>query len=301
MNNETVGIISIVIWEVLLGFTPLIYKLMSADIPSSLIVAIRFGLGSVVIFTWLFMSGNMNKYFIHWTWKKLAGMMFLGVLGSGVASLWNVVAVRHVGVVLSSLLTNLELPLGVFLGYLALSEHITKIYLKVAAIIFLGFVLLTVKNGITLPSGGSYLIGATASLGAAMIWGACTVVGKKLTFSVAPSTVASARLFLGALTNLMIALGGGIPIVAELTTISPKDWIYLVWLGVVTSGIGFVLFYQGLQVLPVKKISLFFLVAPVISVLLGTLTGETPLFSQWVGIGLILGGISFLLLKKEHV
>lgn len=300
MNQETVGIVSILVWEILLGITPLVYKFMDATIPSSVIVAIRFGLGSLVLLCVMLAVGKWKK--VHtWNSKQIVGILFLGIFGSGLASLWNVVAIRHIGVVLSSLLTNLELPFGVFLGHFLLKEHLTKTYLKASSIILLGYILLTIKNGITLPVGGSYTIGVIASLGAAIIWGACTVVGKKLVVTTAPIVVAFMRLLLGALTNVAIFMGSSTTSIVQISTVRSIDWLYFLWLGVITSGIGFVLFYKALQVLSVKKISLFFLIAPIVSVLLGIITGEQPELLQWIGIILIFGSMTYLLAHKDLI
>lgn len=302
MNSETVGIISILIWELLIGISPLVYKVMHPDIPSSVVVAIRFGIAAFVLLLWKLAKKPWQKPHVMFSWKVIGGLAFLGVFGSGFASLWNVVAIRNVGVILATLLTNLELPLGVLLGFLVLKEHITPVYLKIFVIICLGYILLTVKNGIALPSGGSYGLGILVALGAAGIWGMCTLVGKKLlTTSLSPVDVTLWRMIFGTVTNIAVVWTQGNLMIAQVSHITTIDWIYLFWLGAVTSGFGYVLYYKALHMLPVKKISLFFPISTVISVLLGVGSGELPLVSQWIGIVCILSGITFLLIKKEHV
>lgn len=302
MKKETVGITSILLWELFIGMSPLVYKLMSASIPSSVIVALRFGIAALVLLLWKLMTQPWQKPHFIASWEVVAGIVFLGVLGSGFASLWNVIAIRNIGVILATLLTNLELPLGVFLGFLLLKEYITPVYLKIFIIICIGYILLTVKNGIVLPTGGSYGLGVLMALGAAGIWGACTLVGKKLlTHEFLPVDIAFWRMVFGTVTNIAVVWSQGNLTVAQIQNITLTDWIYLLWLSVVTSGFGYVLYYKALHMLPVKKISLFFPISTIISVLLGVGTGELPLFTQWIGIVCIVGGIAFLLMKKEHI
>ena len=302
MNSETVGIISILMWELLIGISPLVYKVINPAVPSSVIVAIRFGIAACVLLVWKLIEKPWQKPHKTISWKVIGGLMFLGAFGSGFASLWNVMAIRNVGVILATLLTNLELPLGVLLGFFVLKEHITPVYLKIFMIISLGYILLTVKNGIALPGGGSYGLGILVALGAAGIWGTCTLVGKKiLTTSISPVDVSLWRMVTGTAANISIVLSQGQLTVSTFTHIASIDWVYLFWLGAVTSGLGYVLYYKALHVLPVKKISLFFPISTVVSVLLGVGSGEFPLMSQWLGAILIVGGITFLLIKKEHV
>jgi drug/metabolite transporter (DMT)-like permease len=302
MNQEAVGFISILTWELLIGISPLVYKVINPAVPSSVIVAIRFGIAACVLLVWKLIEKPWQKPYVPVSWKVIGGLAFLGAFGSGFASLWNVVAIRNIGVILATLLTNLELPIGVFLGFILLKEHITPVYLKILVIICLGYILLTVKNGIALPAGGSYGLGVLVALGAAGIWGACTLVGKKIvTKAISPLDVSLWRMVTGTVANISIVLAQGQLTVSTFAHIASVDWMYLLWLGAVTSGLGYVLYYKALHLLPVKKISLFFPISTVISVLLGVGSGEFPLVSQWIGIICIVGGIAFLLIKKEHV
>ncbi len=301
MSPITVGIVSIIVHQLLIGISPVVYKLLSTSIPSPVIIVVRWGLGASVLLGWLILTHAWKKLFRIHTWKHAIGLLFLGLFGAGLASLWNVIAVRHIGVVLSSLLVNLELPLGVFFGVLFLHEKLTATYIKAAAMIAIGFLLLVVKNGIILPSGGSYLSGVLYALGAAVIWGSCTLVGKKLTATLAPSVVSFWRLALGGIANSLLIAIYGYDLTTLVSHVSVVDWGYLVWLGVVTSGVGMVLYYKALAVLSIKHISLLFTISPIVSVLLGVATGEKPLLSQWFGIILILSGIAYVFAKKEHV
>lgn len=300
MSSQKAAIISVVTFEALIGLSPVIYKLLSTGIPGAAVISIRWGLGAVVLLLWLLLKGDSGVWKKTYTIKQIAGILFLGILGSGIASLLNLIAVRNIGVVLASLLTNLELPLGVLLGVVILGEKLTPVYLKAAGIITLGFFLLTVKNGIVLPAGGSYVVGVGLALIAAVIWGASTLVGKKLTSSHTPSMVALWRLALGAVTNVVLIGVSGQSLWSVYQTISLYDWPYLMFLGVVTSGVGFVLYYKALAILSIHKITLLFTISPVVSVVAGVALGETPLVTQWIGIGCILLGFLYLFWKKEH-
>jgi len=299
MIAETMGMMSMLVFEVSLGVSPLIYKFIDTSISESTIVAIRYGFSSVFLFLWLLLRGGFKKQTIFSSPKRIAGILFLGIIGSGVAAWWYAIAIRHVGVILSTLITNLEIPLGVFLGHRMLKEHISKTYLYIFAVILIGYILLTVKNGIELASGGSYVLGVGLSLGSAVIWSMCTIVGKKLMDHVSSAELSFWRLFFAVLTVSCIAWGQGELGLDALRNITMRDWLMLSWLGVVTSGMGLLMYYFALKVLSVKKISLFFPLSAVITVILGFAFGETPLLSQWIGIVLITGGMVYFFLNKN--
>src|SRR3989344_4457501 len=292
------ALLSILTHQLLIGISPLIYKFLSPGIPSPVVVSVRWGLGAGVLLGWLIMTHAWQKLTKFQSMKQVAGLLFLGMFGAGLATLWNVIAVRHIGVVLTTLLINLELPLGVLFGVLILKEHLTKTYLQAAAIILVGFLLLLAKNGIELPPGGSFTLGIVYSLAAAVIWAGCTIVGKKLTATLTPSVVTFWRLALGCLMNVSIIVFNGYSFMTVTQSITAVDWLYLFWLGVVTSGIGMVLYYKALTNFAVKHISLAFTISPMVSVVLGVVTGEKPLLTQWMGIVLILAGIGYVFTKK---
>ncbi len=301
MKHEKSGLLLLGLSQLLFGMSPLAYKLLSPDIPGTLVIAIRFGFGSLILSAWLAATrGWVLRYGIP-TRRAIAGILYLGIVGLGFSSVWYLLAVRNIGIVLSSLVANLELIVGVALGSLLLGEQITKVYKKVFFVIGVGLVLLTVRNGIRLPAGGSYGWGMVLAFSAAVVWGSCTVVGKKLTATLRPAQIAWSRSFIGSVTNIMLLLSSGVSVGPMLLSISAADWLLLLWLGVMTSGLGFVLYYKALSILSIKKASILFLISPIVSVTSGFLTGELPLWSQALGIVLILSAMWYLFSKKGAI
>jgi drug/metabolite transporter (DMT)-like permease len=301
MKSNTVGFLSILVYELFIGVSPYVYTTIHTFIPNEVIIAIRFGLGASTLMVWLIISGLWHTMFQKISWKQIIGIAFLGIAGSGIASLWNILSVRHIGITLSTILVNLEIPIGVALGAWIFSEHLTASFIKALGVIIIGFVLVTVKNGIQLPVGGAYLLGIAYALGAAGIWAGCTVVGKKLIKTLHPISVAWQRMFWGSATNVGISYLNGNISKDVFLHIQKSDWMSLIVLGCVTSGIGLALYYTALGKLSIAKISLLFLVSPIISVVSGIWIGEAPLLSQWIGIICIIGSIGYVFMKKELI
>lgn len=84
----------------------------------------------------------------------------------------------------------------------------------------------------------------------------------------------------------------------SITTITPKNWIFLILSGLAT-GISWLAYFKALQigaasqVAPVDKFSIVLVVMIAVIFL-----GERPNLREWLGIGLITSGVLILALKK---
>jgi drug/metabolite transporter (DMT)-like permease len=68
----------------------------------------------------------------------------------------------------------------------------------------------------------------------------------------------------------------------------------IVYLGVIGSGLGFVLYYHALRRMPASQLALIPLITPLLAIALGyLLNGERPQAGQILGAGLILSGLVF--------
>ncbi|NLM70498.1 MAG: DMT family transporter, partial [Synergistaceae bacterium] len=83
--------------------------------------------------------------------------------------------------------------------------------------------------------------------------------------------------------TLPFMLKGG---ASELTLISAKGAVNMVFLGVVCSGVCYLLWYDALQVLPASEVGVFLYVNPVVSVVIAALFLDEP-----VTLSMLLGGV----------
>lgn len=304
MNNEQKGIIAIIVYQTMMGFSPMIMASISHSLSGQLLVAIRFGFAAAVLFPIILIKKNLRIGATHLSIKKLSVLLGLGIFGSGVASILNIVSIRLSGVITSTITTNMEIPIGMVLGMILFKEKISKKFVGIASVILSGFFLLLIngKHGSASSSTTLFFVGIGAGLIAAIIWGGCTVAGKVLlNKGIPPVVVTFYRLTAGSLVSLLLSLLLGNATISTITTIALSDWIKLGILGIVISGIGFYLYYTALSHLTIKKISLLFTIAPVVSVLTGVVIGEQYVWQQWLGIILIIGGIAGLLKLKDNL
>lgn len=80
----------------------------------------------------------------------------------------------------------------------------------------------------------------------------------------------------------------------------PKIWGGLLYLGLISTAGGFLLWNRGLQLLNVSGGGLFFFLQPLVGALLGwLLLGETIGAMFWIGAALILTGVLFVIREKK--
>ena len=80
----------------------------------------------------------------------------------------------------------------------------------------------------------------------------------------------------------------------------PKIWGGLLYLGLISTAGGFLLWNRGLQLLNVSGGGLFFFLQPLVGTLLGwLLLGETIGAMFWIGAALILTGVLFVIREKK--
>ena len=285
MNKQMQGVLLILAYEVLIGVSPIVTRTISNELSSGLLVFARYGIGSVVLLAAVLSSKQLSRELVSLPAKLAMGLVLLGILGSGLASALYVVAIRQAGAVVATFVANLEIPLGIGLAALIMGEKLTSKYIKVVSLVLLGFVLLVGIDKMGLQ---------WAAIGAAIVWGVCTVLGKIiLDHKIAPIIVALVRILVGSVFGLVLGWGSW-------PDLSLIDWAYLAFLGIVVSAGGTWIYYLALQRLTVKKIAPFFTGQIMVTTVLGIMTGEVLNWQQWVGMGFIAGGLVWLAKQEEE-
>jgi len=157
-------------------------------------------------------------------------------------------------------------------------ERITP---RQALALVLSLVGVTIMVGAPGPS-AFHLIGAAFALASAFIFAVYLVYTDRLQGSIAPTV-----------TAFWIALGAGIvflvaaALTSELTLDMPGSvWLYMAALGIVSTALGYGLFFKGLQLLGPVRTAIVSTVEPIWAALLGWLV-----LSQPVTLATVLGGL----------
>lgn len=154
----------------------------------------------------------------------------------------------------------------VVLGALLFSERITAIKIFWLALAFLGVVALVESGNSSSATGPAYLAGILLALGAAFFYAITAVVAKKLA-GVPPIIVVLIQVCVGAVTLAPFAL-------VNATPSSREAWALLAILGVVHTGIVFVLLYRGIQKLPTHVTGALSFIYPVVAMVVDAIAFE---------------------------
>ncbi|MEV5316123.1 DMT family transporter [Streptomyces sp. NPDC052687] len=145
----------------------------------------------------------------------------------------------------------------VLLGALLFRERLTAAKVSWIAVAFAGLILVSGVTPGDFASGGGYLLGIGQALLAALLYGLSTVVTKRIS-GVRPHLIALVQVLVGIPLLLPFAdfgaMGG-----------TGADWGWLVGLGVIHTGLMYVLMYAAYAQLPTAKIAVLAFVYPAVA------------------------------------
>ncbi|MBM6580902.1 DMT family transporter [Microvirga sp. BT689] len=196
----------------------------------------------------------------------------------------------HASISIATAVYNTQPFFLILLGMILFGERPTGDALGFIALAFLGLLMVTQveAGGLTWSSG--YVTGLLQALGAAFLYAVTSVIVKQLK-GIPPHVIALVQAILGTLMLLPLADFSSLPM-------DPLEWGYLAVLGVVHTGIMYILLYAALQKLPTPVIAVLSFTYPAVAILVDYLAyGRDLSFGQWGGIVLILLGSAGVNLK----
>ncbi len=166
---------------------------------------------------------------------------------------------------------------------------------RLAAVQFAGLALSLIGIAvISLTSGGgttSSTIGIVAVAAATVVWSAVTVATRSLADRYDPWWLNTPGTLLGAVVMIVIAA----PSAHEFGHLSPRSWIFLIWLGVVSSAFIYAALAKAMAVLSATTTaSLSTLVTPVGIGVAWVALGERPSLFAAIGAVTVLAGVTLV-------
>lgn len=180
---------------------------------------------------------------------------------------------------------NYTWPIWVIVfAVLILKEKLTAAKILAIVLSFIGVYIVVTRGHIT-SFDFSAIAGNILALIAACSYGLFSVLSKRNDDEKVTSTLFF-YIFAFVYTSIYLGLFSSLP------QPSPTEWLGLLWLGVATSGIAFVLWQLALKHGETSKVSNIVFITPFLSLLyLAVLTKETILISSVLGALLIVGGL----------
>lgn len=212
-------------------------------------------------------------------WAKLG----LAVL-SGVAIVGNWLLLfesySRASIAISTAVYNVQPFILVMLAALFLGEKITVQKLAWLSVAFLGMLAIVTAHG-EQPGGGDYLVGIALALGAAFLYAIAALIIKRLK-QVPPHLMALIQVITGAVLLAPLVPWNGLPT-------ATNAWAALVTLGVVHTGLMYVLLYGAIQKLPTAITGALSFIYPIAAIFVDWIAfGHRLGWLQWLGVAAIL-------------
>jgi len=207
-------------------------------------------------------------------------------LVSGIAIVGNWImlfaAYSRASIGIATVVYNTQPFMFVGLGALFLGERLTVQKMAWLGLAFIGMLAITQSHSAPAYGGHAYLAGIALALGAALLYAVAALLVKRLT-GTAPHLIALIQVCAGA------ALLAPYAHYAVLPTLPPAAWSTLLALGVIHTGLAYVLLYGAIQRLPTAMTGILSFIYPLVAILVDWIAfGHRLQWPQWFGVAAIL-------------
>lgn len=204
---------------------------------------------------------------------------------SGVAIVGNWVLLfasySRASIAIGTAVYNVQPFMLVGLAALFLGEKITVPKLFWLGVSFVGMLAIVSAHGSQGEGGGEYLLGIALALGAAFLYAVAALIIKRLS-GTPPHLIALVQVSTGVLLLAPFAHLGGLPV-------APAELGSLVTLGIVHTGLMYVLLYGAIQKLPTALTGALSFIYPIAAILVDWVAfGHRLQPLQWLGVAAIL-------------
>lgn len=291
MKNTLLGSLYLILASSIWGGMYVVVKVLVSVIPPLELVWLRY----LVAIVTLLIIGFITKQ--KWRLEK---RYFLIIIAIGIIGYAISIVTQETGTMLSTaqmgaIITSSTPAFMVVFAWLILKERLT---LKKGISVCLATIgVITIVGIGDLNMSGT--LGGISLLIAALTWALMSVLVKRLPndYSQIVVTTYSTLVALIVLTPFVLPRLHIINI-SQLT--HPTIWGGLLYLGIVSTAIAFLLWNRGLQMLNASSGGIFFFFQPVVGTLLGwLLLGESIGVTFWIGSILILSGVLLVIREKK--
>ena len=232
----------------------------------------------------LALAGTLGRHALAFRRADLGAMALMGA-AFALFQLGYFSAIARTGVAVATLITICSAPVLVaLLSALVLRERLSRRVLTSLVLAVIGTALLVDIQPATLALEGQRTLGYLLALGAALSYALMVLSSRRLAAHYHPLQTTTFAFTLGALVLLPFSLSAGLNV-----QLSPSAWALLLYLGLVPTALGYVLFFIGMRTTQATAASIITLLEPLTATLLAWL-----LLGEKLGIWGVLGGALLL-------
>jgi drug/metabolite transporter (DMT)-like permease len=214
------------------------------------------------------------------SWHMLG---LVSLAGAAIVGNWLLLfaAYSRASISMATTVYNTQPFMLVALGAIVLRERVTPSTVAWLLVAFVGLVFVVRVEPAVVAIPGEYLEGVAFALGAAFLYAVSSIIAKRLK-GTPPHLIALIQVILGA---LMLA-----PLVRfDVLSAAPVHWVQLATLGIVHTGVMYVLLYGAIQKLPTAMTGALSFIYPIVAIIVDRVAfGQRLEWIQMLGAALIL-------------
>lgn len=260
-------------WGVYFPFAKVILTKLSPTV----FVVFRFGIGVIVLFV---MTRRLRRS-LAVRRSDVGFMIASGLIGITVHQLVQLWGLVHTTATNTGWILTLVPPVTGLLGWIFLKENVSLRQIAGIVIAMVGVLLFVSKGKPGTLSLGSNL-GDLLVLGSVLTWSVYTIMTKSRLHDYDPLPMSTIHMAVGTVVLLLV---GGWRIPREVGALEPTDWIIILFVGIIPSGIAYYWWNAGLKRLSVVNTSAYLFLEAIIA----SLAGFAVLGERFTG-SMILGG-----------
>lgn len=286
LKNKNVAYLLYIIALLIFGTNGILVAHIS--LKSSQIVLMRTLIGGVLLTSLVFVRGGFDKEKI----KKERLPLILGGIALGLNWAMLFASYRLLNVSLSTLIYYVGPILVILLSPVILKEDLNK--RKLISVFTVGIGLLFISGSIL--SSGMNSGGLIFAILSALFYAALIIFNKQIKQTSGLQTAAFELDIAFIVLLIYVAFGSGLP------QINKSDWPYILIIGLVNTGLAYLLYFFSLQKLSGQSVALLSYIDPVSALIFSAIFLHEAMTSlQIFGSILIIGGAMFGEIKKEKV
>lgn len=272
------------IQQLIASGTHVVAKGITNNIPAEVVLLIRAIIASLVYVTWISIR---HKRIIKIEKSDLKYFVLLGLLNIPLNQFLFLKGISLTTAPNMALAYALTPAFVLVIAMMFLKERVTFAKIIGVVIAIGGAFVILMEAGLDFSSDG--FKGDLMALMASLSWGLYTVVGKRISTKYGPIFTTGIAMVIGLIMYLPMYFFMDIKF--DFNTISSVNWIQLVYLGAITSGVAYALWYYALTKIQAGKIAVYNNLQPILTTLLSLIFFATPITLYFIigGILIIVG------------
>jgi RarD protein len=271
--------IAILFQQLLASGTHIVAKGLTQEVSPGVVLFFRSLTAAFIYLVWIIFR---KKFKVKLERKDWARLFFLGLLNIPINQYLFLVSIELTSPPNVALAYALTPAFVLVIALIFLGEKATWLKTSGIVVAIAGTVIVLFEKGINFSS--STFLGDILGLMASLSWALYTVVGKDFSQKYGATYSTGMAMMAGFLLYLPIYMF--LPVHISEQHISPVNWIQIFYLGVITSGLAYAIWYWALRKTEASKLSVFNNLQPIFTTILAVF-----FFGYDVTLQFVLGGI----------